>query len=169
MVRWKSISFASFLLAILAHFLTLRFPFRDRTMEAVGESQQRAISAENAASTALVEAEADLQALLQRHRPGSPIVDAAVTELANRNDEYANACDASVQADAAVNEQLHQEMLRARHLRRVEHAGRIMAARQPQLEQRGEANVDHVQPAHIGGGEEGRKGFTRANRTTRQT
>jgi hypothetical protein len=102
MVRWKSISFASFLLAILAHFLTLRFPFRDRTMEAVGESQQRAISAENAASTALVEAEAALQALLQRHRPGSPIVDAAVTELANRNDEYANACDASVQADAAA-------------------------------------------------------------------
>jgi hypothetical protein len=47
-------------------------------------------------------------------------------------------------------------MLRARHLRRVEHAGRILAARHPQLEQRGEANVDHVQPAHIGGGEEGR-------------
>jgi len=124
-------------------------------MEAADENQQRAVAAENAASAALIDAEATLQQLLRRHRPGSPSVDAAVTEMANQSDEYAAACDATVQAEDAYSEQLRRELLRARHLRRVDHAERILFMRHPQLGQRGEANVGHVRLAHIGQGQEG--------------
>jgi hypothetical protein len=78
---------------------------------------------------AYVEAQEALQLLLRRHRPGSPTVDAAVTELADRSDEYESACDAADQADPAYSEHLRQDTLRDRRLRRIVHAERILAAR----------------------------------------
>jgi hypothetical protein len=104
------------------------------TMQAVQteeELRQQARVAENAASAAQVEAEEALQRLVQTHRPGSPTVDDAVTELALRRDEYRDACRASERADAAYHEELLHETLRERRRRRTDHNERIQTARRP--------------------------------------
>jgi hypothetical protein len=86
------------------------------------ELRQQARVAESAASAAQVEAEEALQRLVQTHRPGSPTVDDAVTELALRHDEY---------RDAAYHEELLHETLRERRRRRTDHDERIQTARRP--------------------------------------
>jgi hypothetical protein len=100
------------------------------TIQAAEAAQQGAFTAERAASgDALVEAEEALVLLLQHHRPGSPAVDRAVTELADRSDEYQQACAASERADASYHERHRDETLNDRRLRRTDHDERIQAAR----------------------------------------
>jgi hypothetical protein len=115
------------LLRIIAHFtLYLQVP-----MQAAEESRQRALAAERAASAALVEAEEELQRLVRDHRPGSPTVDDAVTKLANRQDEYDAACEATFRAETSCHDQHGDDILYDRHLRSDDHKARIKAARCP--------------------------------------
>jgi len=85
-------------------------------MQAAEESHQRALAAEHAAFAALVQAEEELQRLVRAHRPGSPTVDDAVTELADRRDEYDEACEASVRADTSCHNEHGDVIMNDRHL-----------------------------------------------------
>jgi hypothetical protein len=113
--------------------------------QAAEESRQRARAAEREASAALIEVEETLQRLVRSHRPGSPTVDHAVTELANRLNAYSQAREGSVQADTAYHEQHLQGVLQDRHRRWADHDERIQAARHPtvpvQQVQAGEGGV----------------------------
>jgi hypothetical protein len=100
-------------------------------MQAAEESHQRALAAERAASAALVQAEEELQRLVRAHRPGSPTVDDAVTELADRRDEYDEACEASVRANTSCHNEHDDVIMNDRHLRWADHEERLQAARHP--------------------------------------
>jgi hypothetical protein len=100
-------------------------------MQAAEESHQRALAAERAASAALVQAEEELQRLVRAHRPGSPTVDDAVTELADPRDEYDEACEASVHADTSCHNEHGDVIMNDRHLRWADHEERLQAARHP--------------------------------------
>jgi hypothetical protein len=100
-------------------------------MQAATAARRQALDAESAASAAHVEAEGALQRLVRTHRPGSPTVDDAVANLANRRSEYDQACEASVRVDTAYHEQQLEEVLQDRRIRWADHDEQIQAARHP--------------------------------------
>jgi hypothetical protein len=97
-------------------------------MQAATAARRQALDAESAASAAHVEAEGALQRLVRTHRPGSPTVDDAVANLANRRSEYDQACEASVRVDTAYHEQQLEEVCKI-----DASIGRIMTNRSRQL------------------------------------